>query len=400
MEIHSHKSHDELRQSNRLRLKCEELIKENKLEPEAKILLKARQLLQTVDSAVHSIRAAPLTVQKEQAEKVGHKFLSDKFCKNHDEEQICIEHFDGSELHLRPIDAFGIATSTADTAGVVLGLLKRGKSSSLQCDVCVVLPKNWFQDKDYLNFRYFDKRNMIAIHIARQLSQKKHRKSFSVSVVPQTSDGHKLAIVIKPSAAKKLSSNNNFHLRLILGTDGLTFPEMRYLPDRHNCRFNTNNYAVEDNGATPHYNASLAEDACYLYLTNLVREECASSKSYAEASVLFKIWQIQHAVSEEINILHLLLLLSQRKHISKNMTPLQIFILILKFITDNFLRLTNILDSEIASMDNKLLPYIDFYNYSDNQDKTVQSFITPEGIFQNDETFRNSKVEHWSFFFE
>ena len=196
---------------------------------------------------------------------------------------------------------------------------------------------------------------------------------------------HKVCIIVRPASVstKKVKASSNFELRLLLGSDGFIFPETRYLPDRHNCRFNTNTYAVEDNEFTPHYNASLAEDSCYIYMTNLIKEECACSTAYAEASVLFKVWQIQHTVTDEINALHLLVLLSQKRLISRNMTALQIFILILKYINDHFFLQGNLIDAEEACKDNKTLPYVEFYNYDNFKDRQIQTFNNPGEEYQS-----------------
>ena len=182
-------------------------------------------------------------------------------------------------------------------------------------------------------FSQRQKRNLVALHLAKQLSHKKHRKHMSVEIAHQSADHHKLCLELKLVKQTKSS----FKIRLLLGTDGLIFPNFRYLPDRNNCRYNTNLHEKTDAISTSNYNTALAEDGCYLYFANLVNEEC-SCRAYAEALMLLKIWQVQHDVTTEINFLLIMLYMHQKKQISKNMTPLQVFTLTLKFLIDDLLK--------------------------------------------------------------
>lgn len=192
-------------------------------------------------------------------------------------------------------------------------------------------------------------------------------------------DQHKLCLELRPVKIK-----SSFKIRLLLGTDGLIFPNFRYLPDRNNCRYNTNLYEKDDAISTPNYNAALAEDGCHLYFTNLVKEEC-SCRAYAEALVLLKIWQVQHDIVKEINFLLIILYMSQKKQLSKNMTPLQIFTLALKFLTNNLLQQANFLDTEEATNENNSVQYVEHFSYLVDKDKKVLIFNDAEELFEKED---------------
>lgn len=101
---------------------------------------RARTFLHTVQTAISSLPLTQLDA-KDFKEQENYNFKSDRFDKDN-----LIVDFNGAEIIMKPIDAFG--------AGI--GLLK---TSALLMDVCLVMPANWFTtDKDYLNFRYFDVR--------------------------------------------------------------------------------------------------------------------------------------------------------------------------------------------------------------------------------------------------
>jgi len=387
-------NYEALRRNNLIRLECEELIVENVVDPLSKIIRKAHHLTSTVENSIQNLRSvelkADLDLYKKQMPALSSNnpiFKSDKFHKGNI--SVC---YSGDELSLLPINGFG---ASVEVSGAMIGMVQRAKAP-LRCDVCLMLPKSWFQEKDYLNFRYFDKRNLVALHIAKQLNQKKYQKVMSVEAKFQDSHHQKLCLIVRPPIERKkakngkeyksLSKSNNFEIRIVLGTDGFVFPETRYLPDRHNCRYGTNLYSKEENQATPHYNASLCEDSCYLELTTMVKEWCGDCKPFAEASVLFLIWQIQHGICEyKLNVLFLILHLCQKKHISRNMTALQIFTLMLKYIEDQFLQQANLPDLEDECKDGEIISYEDVYKMRDTGNKRILFIGTITDVFENDD---------------
>eukprot|EP00986_Skeletonema_menzelii_P005322 scaffold1915_cov143-Skeletonema_menzelii.AAC.8 len=100
--------------------------------------------------------------------------------------------------------------------------------------------------KDYLNHRYTDKQNILAVHIAKQLSHKKHRSQIgSVHLTRVFGDSRKVALLLTPptienddkkkgkdkkkkrkrsdtddtDGGKKTKNKLRFHVRLIFGVE-------------------------------------------------------------------------------------------------------------------------------------------------------------------------------------
>lgn len=267
----------------------------------------------------------------------------------------------GSSLSVHPVGSFGhlgnagLANRHAN-GGDVLPML----------DVAVLIDANeggedgFVGGKDYLNHRYTDKRNMLAVHIAKQLSQKKHRaKVGAVHLTNVFGDSRKVGLVLTPSldsdgtesnkkdkkkrkrkddkGKAKASKNNKlrFRIRLIFGVkqEVITSPspnqnesddeyssdeEMEYalaswipysrlLPNRNNNRSEKQNSdTTDDASGTPHYNNAIAEDLHLLSTTSLINSTISSLTSHGsnvspvnafhETLLLLKVWALQRGL--------------------------------------------------------------------------------------------------------
>eukprot|EP00804_Cyclotella_cryptica_P000287 CCRYP_010222-RA/>CCRYP_010222-RA protein AED:0.03 eAED:0.03 QI:184/1/1/1/0.75/0.6/5/416/1480 len=189
-------------------------------------------------------------------------------------------------------------------------------------DVAVLISEEGFVGgKDYLNGRYFDKRNILAVHIAKQLSQKKHRsKVGAVHLTNLFGDSRKVALLLTPPAdmedttkppEKKRKKNNDdgpkntskvkFRIRLIFGMQqdisakkhrgheyinsddddddddeeesewNCWIPRTRLFPDRSNNRSEKQHTdSLIADGSTPHYTNSIAEDLHFVSTSRLI----------------------------------------------------------------------------------------------------------------------------------
>ncbi|EJK67379.1 hypothetical protein THAOC_11596, partial [Thalassiosira oceanica] len=208
--------------------------------------------------------------------------------------------------------------------------------------------------KDYLNHRYTDKRNILAVHVARQLSQKKHRKSIGeVHLCQVFGDARKVGLLLTPpdeepgkkdskkkkrkrggeeaKGGEKKAGKLRFRVRLIFGvrptvgadlgddddsdasSPGLEswIPPSRLLPDRRNnrpLRSKGDDEEEEDDEAgpaswTPHYTNALAEDLHLVRTSDLVDSTIATltpdsggSTPFHEALLLLKVWSLQRGL--------------------------------------------------------------------------------------------------------
>eukprot|EP00978_Attheya_sp_CCMP212_P013893 scaffold35018_cov36-Attheya_sp.AAC.1 len=173
---------------------------------------------------------------------------------------------------------------------------------------------------------------MFAVHVAKYLSQKKHRKSVGAVHLTHShfgGDERKISIVVTPPIDDNNSNNSNnnsnnssdkqkkkkqkkskapkqrFRVRLVFGVQAPGWiPTARLLPNRNNAKGTSNNATtttttMTDDTAgkhrpTPYYNNSLAEDAqCYATHEQVVAAAREYSKPFGETLVLLKVWCLQ-----------------------------------------------------------------------------------------------------------
>ena len=73
-------------------------------------------------------------------------------------------------------------------------LVKHSKSS---VDLCIQMPLSYFTERDYLNYRYFLKRNLYMSHVLNQLLEKKKYANLKYEFVANCSATFKPLLVLK-----------------------------------------------------------------------------------------------------------------------------------------------------------------------------------------------------------
>jgi U3 small nucleolar RNA-associated protein 22 len=274
-------------------------------------------------------------------------------------------------------DASAIKLSVAGSAATG-GMLKRVANAhvtpTIDLNVSITAASKFYHAKDYLNYRYFDKRNLLALHVAKTLQgSKKHRKTIgTVELSYCNGDTRRVVVLLTPptttSSKTSSSATSPFRVRLLFGTDGAVFPPARLLPDRNNVRPTYTNSGggdgedVDDvdmgqnngNGAevqtqalpaTPHYNNALAEDSLRTTLMDDLQQDDNSSSMHStlmeDSLVLIKVWATQRghlAGTDTIGSfgLHCLITyLFRTKRVSPRQTPLQVFVALMKLLRDS-----------------------------------------------------------------
>jgi len=292
------------------------------------------------------------------------------------------DHLKVSPIHSYAANGAGLTTSFAN-ANVVPTL-----------DLAVLMPvKSKFEEedrddsgdrddvgmiggKDYLNGRYFDKRNILAVHVAKFLSQKKQRKTIgSVHLVHELDgDYRKVCLILTPplssdpsqsekqpknkskvedgSAKKKKKNKIRFRVRLVFGVqfDGAKntpdnntgwIPSARLFPDRCNNKVAEIDGQETTNNPTPTYNNSLAGDLHFLSNTQILHSVTVSApKAFTESWALLKIWCLQRGFLRgrdtftDMSLGMSLAYLYRSKMVSSRMDSIQVFTVWMKFISD------------------------------------------------------------------
>ncbi|KAH6677499.1 pre-rRNA processing protein-like protein Utp22 [Halenospora varia] len=155
-------------------------------------------------------------------------------------------------------------------------------------DMVVVMPASIFQDKDYLNYRYFYKRAYYLACIAAGL-QKVVPENYVIKF--KYLNGNAL----HPILYVKLSSKDNskppaWEIRIIPAAPQGFFSESKLRPNKNAIRPKDAAETGSNLPPTPFYNASLKSDGNYESYLKLLHSASKQSNSFVEASLLGRIW--------------------------------------------------------------------------------------------------------------
>ena len=155
-------------------------------------------------------------------------------------------------------------------------------------DICLLPSKTFYQDKDYLNHRYFRKRALFLTWIAFQL---RDNHSDLVKNLRFSFDFHPMRPVLLLNSTQK---SLKFDFRLLLGASEFIRPE-RFLPTQNNVRphwYNNSTKSPETDSylATPFYNSMILHDLNLVSSHLLLKEHIGSEKNVKECIKLVKIW--------------------------------------------------------------------------------------------------------------
>ncbi|EMD32469.1 hypothetical protein CERSUDRAFT_108867 [Gelatoporia subvermispora B] len=161
-------------------------------------------------------------------------------------------------------------------------------------DVAVVMPENLFQEKDYLNGRYFHKRAYYMAVIAAAIAKKKSGLNVEASYESVSGDPRLTTLVLRPrpdgSADDFTKLNAQVRLLFVLpSTSPITIS--RLSPSRSNIRSSTSSTSPEL--PTPLYNAALLLSLTpkpHLLTVHALKE---SVPAFADALALLRVWAHQ-----------------------------------------------------------------------------------------------------------
>lgn len=150
-------------------------------------------------------------------------------------------------------------------------------------DLAIELPKDIFQSKDYLNYRYGDKRQAYLAQIKNWFSKSRWADG-TVHLEYENGDVYKPIIVLKPED----TPNWTIHIRTIIPED--LFLAEKLGTDRNCLRDESN--PESDRISTPCYNASVLEDIftkrCLIFQSNSLNKWT----HLADAIILLKRWAL------------------------------------------------------------------------------------------------------------
>lgn len=170
-------------------------------------------------------------------------------------------------------------------------------------DMIVEMPKEIFQEKDYLNIRYYYKRAYYLAVVTLAI-----RKEFGTSadIAYEYLNDNRLLPVLRltPKGTSKEANSNKsqptFHVRVIpCAAEGL-FPKQKLLPTSSCIRAGSDSESPACR-PTPFYNSTLKAESCYLAYLKVIRQAEKICPSFKDACILGRIWLQQRGFSGSLS---------------------------------------------------------------------------------------------------
>ena len=179
-------------------------------------------------------------------------------------------------------------------------ITKSGKILTL--DLTVAMPHSIFQEKDYLNHRYFYKRAYYLACIATGIKANKVQE-FDMSYDYLNGNYLLPVLVIEPRSIKGSQDIplSNFRITILPIIPRGLFPVEKLFPSKACVRTksSTDNEAT-NHKQTPFYNASVMVDSVVTEYLKLQHDAAKESSSYQDACILGRVWLRQRGFSSRV----------------------------------------------------------------------------------------------------
>jgi U3 small nucleolar RNA-associated protein 22 len=193
---------------------------------------------------------------------------------------------------------FAKPANTNVVGSFALGTMVRNDGQP-RIDFVVTMPRSIFQEKDYLNYRYFLKRAYYISCIASAIKSECNER-FKMEF-HYLNGNHLLPIlVLQPLAVA--DSLSKWRIQIIPTTQQGIFVEHRLLPTKNCLRDNSSN--VESNTSsckpTPFYNSSILADSLMTAYMKLQHEALQSCPAFLDACLLGRTWLFQRGFDSRV----------------------------------------------------------------------------------------------------
>ncbi|PYH95208.1 Nrap protein [Aspergillus ellipticus CBS 707.79] len=159
----------------------------------------------------------------------------------------------------------------------------------LTVDLAVTMPSTLFQEKDYVNYRFFHKR---AYYIASLAAGIREAEELNLDVKFGLQDGDSLRpiVILELKATDKREPvGARAQIRIITAIHDSLFPISRTLPSRNNVRQGSVKMLAPEE-STPFYNASLRSEATVAMYHKYLYNAARNCDSFRDACILGRLW--------------------------------------------------------------------------------------------------------------
>ncbi|KAJ5930743.1 hypothetical protein N7466_006236 [Penicillium verhagenii] len=176
-------------------------------------------------------------------------------------------------------------------------VLKTGAKTtdSRPIDLAVTMPNSIFQEKDYVNYRYFHKRAYYVACLAAGIQGPMNDLGFEVKFGFQDGDSLRPLILLEPRSTSKGDPTPQPQIRILTAIEPSLFPITRTLPIRSNVRQGSKDQS-EAGESTPYYNASLRSEAAVSLYHKFLHSTAQKCESFRDACILGRTWLQQRGL--------------------------------------------------------------------------------------------------------
>lgn len=158
-------------------------------------------------------------------------------------------------------------------------------------DLAVTMPTSLFQEKDYVNYRYFQKRAFYVACIAAGIQDAKDLK-LEIKFDLQDGDSLRPLIILEPSSAGHSDlERSRWRIRIITTVEHTIFPLSKTLPMKNNIRQGTvGEWGDVAEEPTPFYNAALRSETTVAMYHKYLYSVIQRCDSFRDACILGRTW--------------------------------------------------------------------------------------------------------------
>lgn len=163
-------------------------------------------------------------------------------------------------------------------------------SETRPVDLAVTMPSSIFQEKDYVNYRYFHKRAYYIACLAAGIQQPMSDCGLEIKFGFQDGDSLRPLILLEPRSGSKTHGTSQTQIRIITALDPTLFPISRTLPAKNNIRQSSQTSTDPVDESTPFYNASLRSEAAVSFYHKNIYSSAQKCDSFRDACILGRTW--------------------------------------------------------------------------------------------------------------
>jgi U3 small nucleolar RNA-associated protein 22 len=163
-------------------------------------------------------------------------------------------------------------------------------ADSRPVDLAVTMPSSIFQEKDYVNYRYFHKRAYYIACLAAGIQETVNSLGLDVKFSFQDGDSLRPLIVLEPRSSKDEKTPSQPQIRILTAIDPNLFPVTRTLPLKNNIRQGSSTDTTDAGEPTSYYNASLRSEAAVSLYHKYLHSASQKCESFRDACILGRTW--------------------------------------------------------------------------------------------------------------